>query len=246
MHSGRFPFEVYMEQIKLSSRLNAIAALVPTGSSVVDVGTDHGYLPIYLTQAGTYGQIAASDINPGPLEHARRSAEAYGVRDRIQFFLCPGLSFPGSAQYQTVIIAGMGGELIASILRNAPWTKTGKALILQPNSKIDTLNTWLIENGYQITDARLVNDSGRLYQVLAASGGDAKSGLTPAQRLVHPLYFRHRDPLLPEYLDSLIYKYTAALDGMRQSQREMPDRQELEALLTDLRKMRKETEAWQP
>lgn len=233
-----------MEQIRLSPRLRTILSMIPPGSSVADVGTDHGYLPVFLAQVGTYGPLAACDINPGPLDRARRTAAAFGVSERIRFVLCPGLDFPGSPEYETIVIAGMGGELIASILEAAPWTRPGHRLILQPNSKIDVLNAWLTDHGYRVTDAKLVKDAGKLYQVLSAAGGISES-LSPAQRWVHPLYLTQRDPLLPEYLDGLIGKYRAALKGMCRGRSERPKAEALDTLLRELNAMRKETEAWQ-
>lgn len=243
--SGAVPFEVSMKQIKLSPRLAEIASLIPPGSSVVDVGTDHGYIPVFLAQTGTYGALAASDINPGPLKNARQSASTYGVSGNIRFELCSGLAFQGSEQYRTVIISGMGGELIASILESAPWTKLGRTLILQPNSKIDDLNRWLHENGYHVTDARLIMEHRKFYQILSVSGGRTEAILTHAEFLVHPVYVQRKDPLLPEYLDRLIQKYEHALAGMSSGNISAAETEEIQHLLNDLKNMRKETEAWQ-
>lgn len=244
LHLGRVPFEVGMKRIKLSPRLKMIASLVPLGCSVADVGTDHGYIPVYLAQTGLYGEITASDINIGPLEHAQRSAAAYGVADQIRFVQAPGLSFPESHCSQVVIIAGMGGELIASILQDAPWTKTNHTLILQPNSKIDILNAWLMDNGYQITQAHMVKDGGKLYQILSVIGGNDTIPLMPAQLLAHPQFVRQRDPLLPEYLEQLIGKYSHALKGIQKSEH-LSDAAALESLILELQNMRRETETWQ-
>lgn len=235
-----------MEIIKLSPRLRRIASLIPEMSSVADIGTDHGHIPVWLAQCGKYGALAATDIRMGPLQNARRNAEAYGVDTRIRFVQCSGLDFPGSDAYQTVIIAGMGGELIASILNNAPWTKSGTRLILQPNSKVDVLNIWLALNGYGITDVHLVKDAGKIYQILVSSGKDDMIAYTPVQRLVHPLYITKHDPLLGEYLDILIRKYSTAIAGMEQSRRQTDELQQEMALLYELKQLRKETETWQP
>lgn len=232
-----------MEHIKLSPRLHAIAGLVPNGSSVVDVGTDHGYIPVWLAQTGRYGALAASDVNEGPLQNARTSAAEHDVSDSIRFELCSGLGFPGSAEYRSVIIAGMGGELIASILSQAPWTKSDTTLILQPNSKIDVLNRWLDENGYRSNHVQLVRDSGKIYQILVVSGGSSRGPFTGIDLLVDPMYRELRDPLLPEYLDGLIKKYSLAAAGMKhgQNQKLLEETEQMLARLTD---MRKETDSW--
>lgn len=234
-----------MEIIKLSNRMAAIAALVPQGANTADIGTDHGYIPVWLAQTGRAGKLAAADINRGPLEHARFTATQYGVSDCINFHLCSGLEFPEAPEYDTVIIAGMGGELIASILRAAPWTKEGVRLILQPNSKIQILNSWLKDNGYGVTDARLVKDAGKLYQILVASGGPSREFSCEAQRLVHPLFMDKRDPLLGEYLELLIARYSAQVRGMRSGAKDSPQLAETELLMQQLTAMREEVSQWQ-
>lgn len=233
-----------MEQIKLSPRLRVIAEQIPIGNSVADIGTDHGYIPVWLAQSGCYGAIAATDIRNGPLENAKKAAATYGVSEKIHFSLCCGLNFPKSDLYQTVIIAGMGGEQITSILQDAAWTKDGTLLILQPNSKIDSLNEWLTCNGYCIRNVKLVKDSGKIYQILVVSGGSGPS-YTHAQHLIHPLYLEQRDPLLPEYLDGLIKKYTACANGMRQGRHDTSVLREIEDILKSLINMREEANTWQ-
>lgn len=232
-----------MERIKLSPRLQAIAELVPKGSSVVDVGTDHGYIPVWLAQTGEYGPITAGDINEGPLRNARLSAEEYDVSHQIRFELCSGLSFPSSEAHRTVIIAGMGGELIVSILSAAEWTKSDTTLILQPNSKIDILSKWLNENGYHVQYVRLVRDSGKIYQILVVNGDNPRKKLQGIEFLVNPLYLELRDPLLPDYLDVLIGKYSHAVDGMRHGH-DRGHLEETEKILAELNELRKETVSW--
>lgn len=234
-----------MEQIKLSPRLQAIANRVPLQSSVVDVGTDHGYIPIWLAQKGTYGALAASDIHEGPLATAQKDAEHYGVADEIRFFRCDGLTFPGSDEFQTVLIAGMGGETIRGILESAPWTKDNRTLILQPNSKIEFLHEWLEHSGYTIQDVQLVRDSGRIYQILQVGAGNGQRNLTLSQRMVDPMYLEKKDPLLNEYLQILIGKYQKSYSGMQKGTGNAAELQQTEQILQDLDTMRKECAQWQ-
>ncbi len=132
-----------MKEFRLSPRLYAIARAAESGRHIVDVGTDHGYIPVWLALRGQTERITATDIRPGPLERAMRSAEAHGVESRIRFVLCDGLSYDGASAADSVIIAGMGGETIISILAGAPWTKSGTRLILQPQTRQDELCVWL-------------------------------------------------------------------------------------------------------
>ncbi len=230
--------------VKLSARLQAIADLVPKGGSVADIGTDHGYIPVRLAQNGLAKKITAADINAGPLNHARLTAAEHGVSNYISFELCSGLEFPTAHDHDTIIIAGMGGELIISILEKASWTKDGVTLILQPNSRIHTLVGWLQENGYFVESARLVKDAGKLYQILVVRGGEEALADTEAKRLVHSMFFQLRDPLLGEYLDTLIARYTAAEQGMLSGKREAPELLRTQAVLQDLKKMKQEVMEW--
>ena len=235
-----------MEQIKLSKRLRAIADFVPVGSKVADIGTDHGYIPVWLAQNQKATALVAADINMGPLEHAKETASQYEVSDCIRFALCSGLDFEGSSDYDTVIIAGMGGELIASILEAAPWTNQKETtLILQPNSRIPHLVRWLTEHGFCIVDVSLVKDAGKLYQILVVKPGQGTPVLSEAHGLVNRLYFKKKDPLLAEYLDSLLKRYTAVERGMLSGKNDDPALAETQNMIATLTEMKKEALSWQ-
>jgi len=155
------------KKLRLPPRLVAIAGFIEKGSNVADIGTDHGFLPVYLAQKGFAQRIIASDKSSDSLKSALRSAVKYGVADKISFIAAPGLSGVDEAEVDTVVIAGMGGETIMGILADAPWTKRcGTRLILQPQTKTDKLCYWLNENGYSIRDLTLTQDKGRYYIVL--------------------------------------------------------------------------------
>jgi len=158
--------------MKLSKRLQVIAGLIEKGASVADIGTDHGYLPVYLVQSGLYRKIIASDINASALVAARRSAEDADVTDSIKFIVAPGLDEVIAAEVDTVVISGLGGEMISGILSDTPWTKQREIkLILQPQSKIDILFRFLYDNGYEIKQIKSVLDREKYYTVILATGG---------------------------------------------------------------------------
>lgn len=235
-----------MEYIKLSNRLRAIADYVPKGAKAADIGTDHGYIPVWLAQNGIARQIAAADINRGPLQHAKETAMQYEVFEHIRFELCSGLEFEGCSDYDAVIIAGMGGELIASILAAAPWTKQkDMTLILQPNSRIPHLVEWLNDSGYFIENCRLVQDAGKLYQILIVKPGHGQPTERESERLVNSLYFEHRDPLLGAYLDTLLKRYRNAEKGMLSGKTEEPELNKTRTMIADLERMKEEVAQWQ-
>jgi tRNA (adenine22-N1)-methyltransferase len=155
------------KNVKLPERLKAIAACIDGGASVADIGTDHGLLPVYLARNRLARCLIASDISEGSLKAARRSAEKYAVTDKIMFITAPGLDGIVETDADTVVIAGVGGETIAGILNDAPWTKHRDIkLILQPQSKIDVLCRFLYDNGYLIGDTKTILDRGRQYTII--------------------------------------------------------------------------------
>ena len=188
--------------------------MVPAGSRLADVGTDHGYLPVYLLQQGRISRAIASDIVDGPLQHARQTAAEYEV-DGIDFRLCPGLDAIAPHEADTVVIAGMGGETIQAILSAAPWTADGShLLLLQPMTKVEYLRKWLVDNGYAFTEERLGWDKDHLYPVFAVRGG-TQPPLTAAQQYGGVLL--DGDPLYGAYLDERIGKLQKAVEGLQKS-----------------------------
>lgn len=204
--------------LKLQPRLHKIAELVPKGARLADIGTDHGYLPVWLLQNKMIRSAIASDIRPMPLEHARRTAEIYGIRENIDFRLGGGLEVLSPDEADTIVIAGMGGEMISDILTAAAWTLTGKyTLLLQAMSKPEYLRKWLSENGYCFQKECLVWDKEMLYPVFQVTAGVANA-LTPAQQYGGVLL--QNDPLYRDYLTRQIGRLERAVAGLRCSARE--------------------------
>lgn len=202
------------KQLALQPRLHMLARLVPEGCRLTDVGTDHGYLPVALLQQGRIAAAIASDIGAEPLEHARRTAMQYGV-DGMDFRLCAGLSGVAPEETDVIVIAGMGGETIISILQDAPWTADGQhRLLLQPMTKAAALRHWLVDNGYTFTDEHLVEDKGRIYPILCVKGGVFRP-LTEAEALCGVLLAD--DPLYAAYLTEHITKLRRSAEGLRRS-----------------------------
>ncbi|NCC69050.1 MAG: SAM-dependent methyltransferase, partial [Clostridia bacterium] len=202
------------------------------------VGTDHGYLPAYLAVSGYTGRIVASDINRGPLDSARQTAKSCGALDKIEFILCDGLDAVSPESIENIIIAGMGGETIASILAAAPWTKeSGRLLILQPMSKTEVLRRWLHENGYRVLSEELCMD-GSLYRILTASGGQ-DSSYSPAEFFTGHLPLIRGDALFSLLRKKLIVKTSRTVAGLERSSKP-EDTSRLAAekeLLSELKKL---------
>jgi len=149
----------------------ALAEMIDEGASVLDVGTDHGFLPVFLAQTGSVNRIYASDISAASLERACKTAADHGLSEVITFFEGSGLACMTPTQVDTIVIAGLGGESILSILKDAPWTQSrGMKLILQPQTKVDLLCRFLYDNGYTIRDTKSVLDKGKYYTIILVAG----------------------------------------------------------------------------
>ena len=160
-----------MKMPNLDARLLSAAKFVREGAYVCDVGTDHAYLPVYLVLTGRAARALASDINEGPVNRAKESVIKYGVSDKIEVVLGDGLKGAENYPVTDVIIAGMGGELIVSILDAAKWIQNEKyRLILQPMTHAEILREYLINNGFSIIDEDVVTEQkGRkIYQIICA------------------------------------------------------------------------------
>ena len=194
----------------LSKRLSALAGMVEKNSSVIDVGTDHGFIPVFLALNGACVRIIASDIREGPLKSAVKNAGEHGVSSHIEFTLAPGLEGISAGDVDTVIIAGMGGETIISILNDADWVKNpGIRLILQPQTKLFELLSWLSENGFRISGAELVSEDKRIYTVFSAE----ISADTCSPGGFFDMLIKKADPLLEEYLTQQIEKLQREIRG---------------------------------
>lgn len=167
------------KRIELSKRLKLAASFVEPGAVVADVGTDHGYVPIWLVQEGVAAGGIAMDVNPGPLERAAAHIGACGLTDRIQTRLGDGLSALSDGEADTVMIAGMGGPLITRILTDGLETAWGmKRLILSPQSEIRSVREFLERQGFVIEDEAMTEEDGKYYTVICArsAGGYVEEG----------------------------------------------------------------------
>lgn len=153
----------------INKRLLVCSELVRDGAVLADVGTDHAYLPIYLLECGRIKRAVLSDINQGPLNKARENSEKAGFIHNVELRLCNGareLEEYGATDYA---ICGMGGELIADIIENAPHLRNENInLILQPMSKQENLREYLFSHGFEILKERYVTDAGKHYVCILA------------------------------------------------------------------------------
>lgn len=159
---------VSREPFSLGPRLSMCAELLRPGKPMADIGTDHGYLPIWLLRTGAAPLAIASDINQGPLDAARRHARLYGVEDGLRLVQGDGLSRIGPENADDIVIAGMGGELILHIISSTTWLLCAeKHLVLQPMSAADKLRVGLWKLGFAVRRELAAQESGKVYSAFS-------------------------------------------------------------------------------
>lgn len=177
---------------RLDARLAKCASML-RGRAMADIGTDHAYLPVFLAVRGEIPSAIASDIGEGPLRAARRTIARFSVEHVVEARLSDGLSAIQPGEAEDIVIAGMGGELIARILSSADWLKcAGIRLVLQPMTMAVRLRVFLRDNGFAVRREEAVSVGEKRYTVLCAE-------------------------YAPEAVDrSVLYPYVGALDGARE------------------------------
>ncbi len=200
--------------VPISKRLLCCANLIPLHARVADIGTDHGYLGIHLLSQGLADYVAACDLRAGPLDSARRNAARYQTEGKMDFILCDGLSKVDPRRIDTIVCAGMGGDLIIQILSQAPWLRSEQyTLILQPQTGIQDLRAWLSEQGFYEEAVDLVQDAGFLYCVCRLRWGKPMV-LSPGQQFVSPVLLASRHPLLKQYIPRLRQSLEGIAEGL--------------------------------
>ena len=157
----------------ISKRLELVASFVPQGSILLDVGSDHAYLPIELVERGQIEGAIAGEVVEGPYQSAVKNVESHGLKEKIQVRLANGLAaFEEEDQVTVITIAGMGGRLIATILEEGLDKLSNiQRLILQPNNREDDLRIWLQDNGFQIVAESILEEAGKFYEILVVEAG---------------------------------------------------------------------------
>lgn len=204
-------------KVPISKRLLSCAAQVPAGARVADIGADHGYLSIMLLKNGQAAFAHACDLREKPLRRATENALRYGVAEKMRFSCADGLRAVQPEEVDTIVCAGMGGDLIAQIVADCPWLRDEKyLLILQPQSSGNDLRRKLAELGFGIEKETLVEDGGFLYFVICARFGNA-APLTPGEQYLSKQLLRSGDPLLPRYIERIKNALALTVAGIQKA-----------------------------
>lgn len=223
--------DLLKKSIQLSPRLACLESWVPMNAHLVDVGTDHGYLPVSLLLKKVCQKAIAADIGAGPLQNAKKTAEKYGVQSKMTFVLSDGLRQISPHDGDTIVIAGMGGETIIHILEESPWVNAPQyTLLLQPMSKAETLRSFLAAQGYVIDQEQLVEEQRFLYHAMLARGGGEKKEVPLEPLLLYgsQALWNSGSPLLKAYCDSLCQRLDRAILGLQKSKQSEAEQQRMQ------------------
>ena len=195
--------------MKLTDRLLKIASLVDEGKKIAHIGTDHGYIPVYLLNNNKIDYAILADVNKGPLENAKKEVRHNKLDDKVDLRLGSGLEVLNQNEVDEVIIAGMGGILISELLEaKKSVSQTVEKLILQPMQAQNELRKYLYNNGYEILNEVLVKEDFRIYEIIVAKYSGVKT------QVKDEIYYEvsnniieNKDVLLGEFLNKKINSY---------------------------------------
>ena len=216
--------------IQLSKRLQAVADLGKFGDTMADIGTDHGYIPIYLIQSKRISHAVAIDIGKGPLLRAQEHIAKYQLGAYIETRLSDGAKELCCGEVSSVVIAGMGGVLMQKILRDSEEVFRGvKEIILQPQSEIEQTRRFLLDNGYEILAEDMVLEDGKYYPMMRVSWVESIEENPYAEAkdidFVYGAYLlKERHPVLRSYL----YREIGIYRELEQKLKDLPANEELE------------------
>lgn len=186
--------------MELSNRLAAVAGFVQEGASVADIGTDHGYIPIYLVEQKIADRVIAADIHQGPLQRADMHVAGCGLSGRIETRLSDGLKGFQAGEIDTMIAAGMGGGLIIRILdEGRAVVDSLEACILQPQSEIGKVRKYLALHGLVIEREDMVEEDGKFYPVMRVVHGEPEN-YEEYEFIYGKRLLQMRHPVLKNYL----------------------------------------------
>ena len=205
-----------MKLPKLTPRLEKIYDMLSPCETVCDVGTDHAYIPVCLTLNKKCQRAIASDIKKGPVERARKTVSLYGAQTQVEVRLGGGLTTVSENEADAIIIAGMGGLLIAQILEESEKVaKSAKEFILQPMTAVSELREFLNQNGYTIKEEHIVREEEKLYNIMAVSVG--KEALySPAELYMGKAVIKNEN--YEAYRKSRLLKVDKQITGLSRSQ----------------------------
>ena len=225
------------ERLKLSERLRALAELVPAGSVLADIGTDHAWVPAELLLKGRISRAVAMDIGEGPLARAEAHIAELGLTEQVSLRLSDGFAALKPGEADCVLIAGMGGELMQGILtrglgadgRPGPAFRSGvKRYLFSPHTEWEAFRGYLSAQGFRLTDERMLKEDGKYYLILVCENGDGEAAYREAEargipvtaaRRFGPMLLERRDTVLRDYMNERLRKEQEIAERLPESER---------------------------
>jgi len=213
----------------LSKRLQAVYQMVDNNSRVADIGSDHAYLPVELIEQKVALYAIAGEVAKGPMSRSKEDVEKFGLSNKIDVRLGDGLAvIKANDQIDTVVIAGMGGILIQSILTRATVEQLSnvKTLILQPNIGEPLVRHWLVENNFQIVDEDIIAEDHHVYEIIKANKVTEPISLTEPEFLMGPVLMQKKTP-------TFVANWQHKLDGYHKATANMLHAKKVDQLKID-------------
>ncbi len=200
--------------MELSKRLQAVADLVSESQVVADVGTDHGYIPIYLLETGKCEKAIAMDINKGPLLRAKEHIAEHDLHDKIEVKLSDGVKALAVGECDCVVVAGMGGALAVKIMAEGQTVfKNLKEFVLQPQSELAKVRQYLYENEYCVVEEDIVLEDGKFYPMMKVKNGVSEPYSREELRYGKGLLMQ-RHPILKQFLEKEVQTKEMILNNL--------------------------------
>jgi len=201
------------KKINISNRLKTIGDFVIDNSKVVDVGCDHGLLSIYVYLNRKNVSIIATDINEGPLNEAKNNLKNYKLENKIETKISDGLKNINKKEFDTIVIAGMGGNTIVDILSyDLDKTCSSNRIIIQANNNIDKVRKFLTNNNFKIEDEKLVKENNIISIIVLFTKNNEKLKYNNDQILFGPILIKENSELFSELLHNDLKKYNIILN----------------------------------
>ena len=224
--------------IRLDPRLSAVASLVKRGNRLIDIGTDHAYVPCFLVSSGVCPSAVAADLRKGPLQNARQTIAACALEHAVETCLSDGLDAIAPQKNCTVVLAGMGGLLIAELLQRTPWVfDPAVQIVAQPMSHAEDVRRFFFENGFALEREVCAADGRHLYCAMAAHFTGEKATPSPAMPY-GGLLFRSEDSTAQRYLRLQFERLKKRRDALAAAGTDEHEVTRLNAVLSDFEAMR--------
>lgn len=207
-----------MNTDKLSKRLETAVNFI-IGDSVADIGSDHAYLPCYCVKKGIVSRAIAGEVVEGPFQSAKRQVASEGLTEEIDVRKGSGLSVVNPGEVKSVTICGMGGALIADILEaDKDIAQTMERLILQPNISAISIREWLVAHSWKLVDEAILEEDGKIYEVLVAEKTNEKVEYSDLEMLVGPFLLKEKNAAFTKKWQGEVRNWKRILNHLENSQ----------------------------